>query len=68
MFSNNVGVAGSGCDGQFLRQQVPEPARVQVGAGADDAVLGQPADLPRHVCEHIHWVARDQKDRVWTVF
>lgn len=41
-------------DAQALGHQVTETGRVQVGATADDAVLGQTAQLPGHVGQHVH--------------
>lgn len=49
VLADDVPVAGGGGDAELLWEQVPEPRRVQVGAGANHAVLGQPAELPRNV-------------------
>lgn len=68
MLADDVAVAGDGGNAQLLGQQVAEPGRVEVSAGADDAVLRQSADLPSHVRQDIHRVAGDDENCVRAVF
>lgn len=68
MLADDVPVAGGGGDAELLREQVAEARRVQVGPGAEYAVLGQSAQLPRHVRQDVHWVTRDYQDGVRAVF
>lgn len=42
-------------DAQALSHQETEAGGVQVGAAADDTVLGQAAQLPGHVGQHINY-------------
>ncbi len=58
MFSQNPSVEAAGMDAQPLGHQIPEASRVQVGPAADDAVLGQAAQLPGHICQNIHCAGR----------
>lgn len=41
-------------DAEAFGHQVAEACRVQVGAAADDTVLGQTAQFPGHIGEHVH--------------
>lgn len=68
VLADDVSVHGSGRDAELLGQQVAESCRVEVAARADDAVLGQITDLPRHVCEDVYGVAGYQEDSVRAVF
>ena len=43
-------------DAQGVSDQKTEPARVEVGTGADHAVRGQPRDLPGAVGQDVHGV------------
>lgn len=47
-------VEAAGVDAQFVGDQEAEAGRVQVGAAADDAVLGKAAELPGHVGQHVN--------------
>ncbi len=58
MFSQNPSVEAAGMQAQPLAHQIPEASRVQVGPAADDAVLGQAAQLPGHVCQNVHCTGR----------
>lgn len=68
MLANNISVAGSGCYAKFLGEKVAEPCGVQVGPGANDAVLREPADLPRHVGQNINGIAGDYEYRIRAEF
>lgn len=54
VLSNDPAVATAGVQVELLSHQVAETGRVQVGAAADDAVLGQTAQLPGYVGQDIH--------------
>lgn len=56
MLSQNVAVEAACVDSQLLGHDEAETGRVQVGAAADDAVLGKAAELPRHVGHDVHCV------------
>lgn len=67
MLANDESVARGGSHSELLGHQEAESRGVQVGAGADDTVLGQPAELPGHVSQHVHRVAHDEQDSVGAV-
>lgn len=54
VLSQDPAVEAAGVDSQFVGHQEAEARRVQVGAAADDAVLGEAAQLPGHVGEHVN--------------
>lgn len=67
MLSNNPAMAAGRVELQLLAHNVTEPSRVQVGATADHAVLGQTAQLPGHIGQNIHCMAdgvREQRSQV----
>lgn len=47
-------VAARRVDVELLANQVAEAGRVQVGAGADDTVTGEAADLPGNIGQDVH--------------
>lgn len=47
-------IEAAGVDPQLVGHQEAESGRVQVGAAADDAVLGEAAQLPGHVGQHVN--------------
>lgn len=53
MLAQDPAVEAAGVDPQLVGHQEAEPSRVQVGAAADDAVLGEAAQLPGHVGQHV---------------
>lgn len=55
VLADDPAVAAGRVDVELLSHQVAEAGRVQVGAGADDAVTGEAAQLPRHVRQDVHW-------------
>lgn len=54
MLSDDPAMAAGGVDFQPLAHQEAEAGGVQVGAAANDAVLGEPAELPGHVGQDVH--------------
>lgn len=64
MFADDPSVHAVGGDAETLGEQEPESRRVQVGAGADDSVLGQTTHLPGHVGENVAGIADDNQDGV----
>lgn len=54
VFPQDPSVEAAGVDSQFFSHQEAEAGRVQVGAAADDAVLGEAAQFPGHIGQHIH--------------
>lgn len=54
MLSQDVAVEAAGVDAQPLGHHVAEAGGVQVGAAAEDAVLGEAAELPGHVGHDVH--------------
>ena len=48
----------------MIGDEEPEPRRVQVRTRPDDAVRGEPGELPRHVGQHIHGVRNDEQHGV----
>lgn len=61
MLSQDVSVKAAGVDAQFLRHDVAEAGRVQVGPATNDTVLWQAAQLPGHVGQNIHCMNRQQR-------
>ena len=61
MFSQDPPVEAAGVDSQFVSHQEAEAGRVQVGAAADDAVLGEAAQFPGHVGQNVHCLNRAVK-------
>lgn len=56
MLSQDVTVEAGGVDAQLLGHEEAETGRVQVGAAAEDAVLGKAAELPCHIGHDVHCV------------
>lgn len=56
MLPQDVAVEAARVDAQLLGHDEAETGRVQVGAAADDAVLGKAAEFPRHVGHDVHCV------------
>lgn len=54
VFSQDPAVEAAGVDSQFVGHQEAEACGVQVGAAADDAVLGKAAQLPGYISQHIN--------------
>lgn len=54
MLSDNPSMAAARSDLKTLGKQEAEAGRVEVGAGAEDALLRQSRELPRDVREHVH--------------
>lgn len=54
MLSDDPAVAAGRVQVELLSHEVAETGRVQVGAGADDAVTGETAQLPGHVGQNVH--------------
>lgn len=54
MFANDPAVARRRGDVHPLTHEEPEPGRVEVRARTDDPVLGETAQLPRHVTENVN--------------
>lgn len=54
MLSQDPTIEAAGVDSQFVSHQEAEACRVQVGAAADDAVLGKAAQFPGHISQHIN--------------
>lgn len=67
MFADDPAVAWSRSDIQTLWHQKSKPWWIQIGAGADDTILGQTAQLPRNICQDIDWIRYHQQNRIWTV-
>lgn len=55
MLSDDPAMAAGGVEVELLSHEVAETGRVQVGAGADDAVTGETTQLPGHVGQDVHW-------------
>lgn len=55
MLPQDPAVEAAGVDPQLVGHQEAESRRVQVGAAADDAVLGEAAQFPGHVGQHVDW-------------
>lgn len=62
MLSNDPAVATGGVKVQLLAHKVAETTGVQVGAGTDDAVTGETAQLPGHVGQDVNW-DRQRRER-----
>lgn len=54
MLSDYPAVAARRVEVELLSHEVAETGGVQVGAGADDAVAGETAQLPGHVGQNVH--------------
>lgn len=54
VLSQDPAIEAAGVDSQFVSHQEAEARRVQVGAAADDAVLGEATQLPGHVGQHVN--------------
>lgn len=54
MLADDPAVAAGGVEVKLLCHEVAETGRVQVGAGADDAVTGEAAQLPGYVGQDVH--------------
>lgn len=54
VLSDDPAVAAGRVEVELLSHEVAETGRVQVGAGADDAVAGEAAQLPGHVGQDVH--------------
>lgn len=54
MLSDDPAMAARRVEVKLLPHEVAETGRVQVGAGADDAVTGETAQLPGHVGQNVH--------------
>lgn len=55
MLSQDPAVEAARVDPQFLGHQEAEACRVQVGAAADDPVLGKAAQFPGYISQHINY-------------
>lgn len=56
MFSQDVAVEAARMDAKLLGHHEAETCRVQVGAAAEDAMLGKAAELPCHIGHDVHCV------------
>lgn len=54
MLSDDPAVAARRVEVELLSHEVAETGRVQVGAGANDAVARETTQLPGHVGENVH--------------
>ncbi len=54
VLSQHPAVKGAGMDAEPFGHQVAEAGRIQVGAAADDAVLGQTAQFPGYIGQHVN--------------
>ena len=54
MFSQDPAVEAAGVDPELLGHQEAEACRVQVGAAADDTVLGEAAQFPGDISQHVN--------------
>lgn len=54
VLSQDPAVEAGGVDPQLVGHQEAESRRVQVGAAANDAVLGEAAQFPGHVRQHVN--------------
>lgn len=54
MLAQHPAVEGAGVDAEVFGHHLTEASRVQVGAAADDAVLGQTAQLPGDIGQHVN--------------
>lgn len=59
MLADDPAVAAGRVEVELLAHEVAETGRVQVGAGADDTVAREAAQLPGHVGQDVHW--KEQK-------
>lgn len=64
MLPDYPAMAARGVEVKLLSHEVTETGRVQVGAGADDAVTGEPAQLPGHVGQNVHCSRQDTVRRL----
>lgn len=62
MLADDPAVAAGGVDVELLSHEVAETRGVQVGAGADDAVTGETAQLPGHVGQDVHWRGKERRE------
>lgn len=53
VLAQHPAIEGAGVDAETFGHQVTEAGGVQVGAAADDTVLGQAAQLPGDVGQHV---------------
>lgn len=53
MLSQDPAVKAAGMYFQFVCHQETEARGVQVGAAADDAMLGEAAQFPGHIRQHV---------------
>lgn len=51
-------------DADAFSHQVTEPSRVQVGAAANDTMLGQAAQFPSYIGQNINWFKQKTQNRV----
>lgn len=54
MLAQHPAVEGAGVDAKLFGHHLTKASRVQVGAAADDAVLGETAQFPGNVGQHIN--------------
>lgn len=59
VLADDPAVAAGRVEVELLAHEVAETGRVQVGAGADDTVAREAAQLPGHVGQDVHW--KEQK-------
>lgn len=67
MLANDPAMAAGRVEVELLAHEVAEAGRVQVGAGADDAVAREAAQLPGHVGQDIDWKKQNEflKSMTW---
>lgn len=55
MLPDDPAMAARRVEVELLSHEVAETGGIQVGAGADDTVTWETAQLPGHVCQDVHW-------------
>lgn len=67
VLADDPAVARGRRDVEPLGQEEPEPRRVEIGAAADDPVLGQARELPGDVGQYVDGIGDDEENGVGTV-
>lgn len=65
MLADDPAVAAGRVDVELLAHEVAETGRVQVGAGADDTVAREAAQLPGHVGQDVHWKETKKQEKAF---
>lgn len=60
VLANDPAVAAGRVEVELFAHEVAETGRVQVGAGADDAVAREAAQLPGHVGQNVDWKEQNE--------